>query len=108
MGRNRIRAGLRQRGVSREVAEEGLKQAMGERSEQDVLDAVARRLLGQHSRDDPKKRLLKVFAALVRRGFPPGDVRQRLVMLRKEAGAILDGYQFEASEPEGDVESEDG
>jgi hypothetical protein len=69
---------------------------------------VARRLLGRQTRDDPRKRLLKAYAALVRRGFPPSLVRERLIMLHKEAGHILSGYQFEADEPLGDAESEDG
>jgi len=106
LGRGRIRAELRQRGVSREVADKGLKQAMSERSERDTLDAVARRLLGARSRDDPRKRLVKVYAALVRRGFPPTLIRERLFKLRKEARDILDGYQFEAPEPSVDSEGD--
>lgn len=99
VGRNRIRAALRQKGVSREAAEQGLREALRERSEGDVLDAVARRLLRQESRDDLRKRLAKVYVALLRRGFPPSLVRERLILLRPETGDILDGYQFAGSEP---------
>ena len=106
VGRHRIRAALRQRGVSRSVAEKGLEQALRERPEQEVLDAVARRLLGRESRDDPKKRLLKVYAALLRRGFPPSLAREGLFKLRKEARDILDGYQFASDEPSADPEGE--
>ena len=108
LGRHRIRAALRQRGVTREVADEGLKQALLELPERESLDAAARRLLARKTKDDPKKRLLKAYAALVRRGFPASLVRDRLAVLRKDAGDILDGYQFEEPGPEGDVESEDG
>jgi len=88
------------------VAEKGLEQALRERPEQEVLDAVARRLLGRESRDDPKKRLLKVYAALLRRGFPPSLAREGLFKLRKEARDILDGYQFASDEPSADPEGE--
>ena len=107
VGRNRIRAALRQRGLSHEVVEKGLGEALRERPEQDVLDAVARRLLGRTSRDDPRTRLAKIYAALLRRGFPPALVRERLLALRPETGDILDGYQFASQDPpedEGDLD----
>jgi hypothetical protein len=47
---------------------------------------------------------LKAYATLIRRGFPPTLVRESLSELRKDAGGILDGYQFDP----GDGESEDG
>lgn len=102
MGRNRIRAALRQKGVSREAAEQGLREALRERSEQEVLDAVARRLLRHESRDDLRTRLARVYVALLRRGFPPSLVRERLIQLRPESGDILDGYQVASSEPSDD------
>jgi len=108
LGARRIRAALRQRGVSREVVEEGIQEAFGEQPEGEVLDAVAKRLLSRKTTDDPRKRLLKIYATLVRRGFPPALVRERLTTLRKGARDILDDYQFEAGAPLGDGESEDG
>jgi regulatory protein len=108
LGRRRIQAALRQRGVAREVVEQGLKAALDEQPERDVLDAVARRLLARVTKDDPRKRLVKAYATLLRRGFPPALVRERLNMLRKGAGDILDDYQFEDPGPIGDGESEDG
>jgi len=99
VGRNRIRAALRQKGVSREAVEQGLREALRERSERDVLDAVARRLLRHESRDDLGRRLAKVYVALLRRGFPASLVRERLILLRPETGDILDGYQFAGPEP---------
>jgi regulatory protein len=108
VGRHRIRAGLRQRGVAKPALDKGLEEALRERPEQEVLDAVARRLLARPSKDEPGKRLLKVYSALLRRGFPASLVRERLFKLRKEARDILDGYQFEEPETQGDVESEDG
>jgi regulatory protein len=107
LGGRRIRAALRQRGVARDVAEAGLKEALGDQPEREVLDALARRLWERQARDEPHKRLLKTYATLVRRGFPPALVRERLNMLRKGAGDILDDYQFSGEDSLGD-ESEDG
>ena len=108
IGGRRIRAALRQRGIPRDVAEAGLKEALGEKPELEVLDAVARRLLARSTKDAPGKQLLKTYATLVRRGFPPALVRERLNKLRKGSRDILDDYQFEAPEPFGDGDSEDG
>ena len=107
-GRNRIRAALRQRGVSRETAEQGLQDALRERPEQATLDAVAARLLRQAKDSDPRKRLARVFAALLRRGFPASLVRERLAVLRPGSRDMLEEYEVAALDPsvesDGDAE----
>lgn len=102
VGRNRIRAALRQRGVARETAEKGLEDALRERPEAPVVDACARRLLRQHARAERRRRLAKVFAALIRRGFPPSLVRDRLAVLEPGCRDMLEDYGVAASEADSD------
>ena len=78
LGRNRVRQALRARGVSRGIIERGVAEALRDVSEVEVLEAVARRYWRQHGRDTPLQRIRKLWAFLVRRGFPAGLVRERL------------------------------
>ena len=71
LGRRRIRHGLRRRGVSREDAEAGLATALREVPEEEVLDRTARRYWRQHTRVEPQRRLPRLWAFLLRRGFAP-------------------------------------
>ena len=81
LGRNRVREALRARGVSRAIIEKGVAEALRDVSETDVLDTLARRYWRQHGRDEPLQRIRKLWAFLLRRGFPPGLVRDRLAKL---------------------------
>ena len=81
LGRNRVRQALRARGVSRAIIEKGVAEALRDVSETDVLDTLARRYWRQHGRDEPLQRIRKLWAFLLRRGFPPGLVRDRLAKL---------------------------
>jgi len=81
LGRNRVRQALRARGVSRAIIETGLAEALREVSEAEALEDVARRYWRQHGRDEPVQRIRKLWAFLLRRGFPPGMARERLVTL---------------------------
>jgi regulatory protein len=80
-GRYRIRQALRAKGVSGAPAEKGLEAALSEVSETAALEAVARRYWRQRPGEDPRLRMRRVWAALVRRGFPAGLVSERIAAL---------------------------
>ncbi|MGE0454135.1 MAG: regulatory protein RecX [Vicinamibacteria bacterium] len=104
LGRIRIRAGLRARGVGREAVEQGLKQALLDFPETEALDRAARRLLRPRAGEPREKALRRVSAALLRRGFPWRLVRQRLARLQPAWRDILTGSEWEPPEPSGDPE----
>ena len=91
IGRARIRQGLRQRGVARAEAEDGLAAALGEVDEHAVVDSLARRYWKQHVRVEPERRLPRLWAFLVRRGFSPALVRDRLATLWPRWSDALEG-----------------
>jgi SOS response regulatory protein OraA/RecX len=82
--------------VAREQTEQGLREALRERPEREVLAAVAARLLRQHAREEPRRRLLKIFTALLRRGFPVSLVRERLAAQEPGCRDMLEGYGVDA------------
>jgi regulatory protein len=92
-GRGLIRQGLRQRGVSRPEAEAGLAGALREVDERAVLDSLARRYWRQHARVEPARRLPRLWAFLLRRGFAPGLVRDRLSALWPRWADALEGLE---------------
>ena len=92
-GRALIRQGLRQRGVARPQVEAGLSAALGEVDERTVLDSLARRYWRTHQRVEPARRLPRLWAFLVRRGFPPGLVRHRLGALWPRWSDALEGLE---------------
>ncbi len=96
-GRALVRQGLRQRGVSRGESEAGLAGALREVDEQAVLDGVARRYWRAHARVEPARRLPRLWGFLLRRGFAPGLVRERLSALWPRWADALDG--LEPAEP---------
>jgi len=96
-GRALIRQGLKRRGVSGSEAEAGLAGALREVNERAVLDGLARRYWRQHARVDPARRLPRLWAFLLRRGFAPGLVRDRLAALWPRWADALEG--LEPAEP---------
>jgi regulatory protein len=92
-GRGRIRQGLRQRGVGREQMEAGLTAALHDVSEDEVLDRTARRYWRQHTRVEPGRRLPRLWAFLLRRGFAPGQVNRRLRALWPRWSDALEGLE---------------
>ncbi len=92
-GRMRIRQDLRVRGVERRTAEAGIAGALREVDEKAVVDALARRYSRQHAAVDPTKRLPRLWAFLVRRGFAPGLVRERLQHLWPKWSDALEGLE---------------
>jgi len=93
LGRNRIRRDLSLRGVARATTERGLREAATEVSETEVLDRVARRYWTAHRADEPLRRIRRLWAFLLRRGFPANMVEERLRALwprQKDALADLE------------------
>ena len=105
-GRARIRQGLRQRGVGREQMEAGLTAALQDVPEDEVLDQAARRYWRQHTRVEPARRLPRLWAFLLRRGFAPGQVRRRLLALWPRWSDALEGLEPAEIEAEDGVEVE--
>jgi len=91
VGRNRIRQSLRQRGVERKVAEDGLTRALVDAPEREALDAAARAYWRTHPRDEPKTRIRKLWAFLLRRGFPSDLVTRSLGELWPRHRSALEG-----------------
>ena len=95
LGRHRVRLELRKKGVRRTTAEAGLKEALGEVSESEVLDGVARRYWKAHEADEPSRRVRKLWAFLMRRGFPADLVHARLRALWPRWSDALEGLEPE-------------
>jgi regulatory protein len=93
LGRNRIRRDLRARGVAGRLVEDGLREAAREVSEPDLLDRAARRYWSAHAAEEPARRVRKLWAFLLRRGFPADLVHARLRALWPRWGAALDGLE---------------
>jgi regulatory protein len=93
VGRNRVRLELRQKGVRRATAEAGLTEALAEVPEAEVMDRLARRFWKTRERDEPRHRLRKLWAFLLRRGFPAGLVQDRLRALWPRWSDALDGLE---------------
>jgi len=93
VGRNRVRLELRKKGVRRAVVEAGLKEALSEVPEADTVDALARRFWKSREKDEPAHRLRKLWAFLVRRGFPADLVHARLRALWPRWSDALEGLE---------------
>jgi len=93
LGRLRVRQGLRRAGVDRGTAEAGLRAALREVPEASALEAVARRYWRQRTRDEPALRLRKLWAFLLRRGFPAPLVNERLRALWPRWKDAIEGLE---------------
>ena len=93
MGRNRVRMELRKKGVRRATVEAGLSEALSEVSETEVLDGLARRFWKSRDADEPRHRLRKLWAFLLRRGFPADLVHTRLRALWPRWSDALEGLE---------------
>jgi regulatory protein len=93
VGRHRVRQELRRKGVGRATAEAGIKEALSEVSETAVLDGLARRFWKSRAKDEPEHRLRKLWAFLVRRGFPADLVHARLRALWPRWSDALEGLE---------------
>ena len=93
LGRHRVRQALVAKGVARREAEAGLTAALAEVSESQLIEDVARHFWRQRLRDEPRLRLRKLWAFLLRRGFPAGLVGDRLRALWPRYQAALEGLE---------------
>ena len=93
VGRNRVRLELRKKGVRRATAEAGLEAALAEVPEAETIDRLARRFWKSREKDEPRHRLRKLWAFLIRRGFPAGLVQDRLRVLWPRWGDALEGLE---------------
>jgi regulatory protein len=99
-GRNRVRRDLRSRGVASSTAEAALTRALGDVSEAEALDALARKYWRQRSHDEPVRRMRKLWAFLLRRGYPASLVVDRLrVLWPRWSGGIEDLPASDVAEP---------
>jgi regulatory protein len=92
-GRARVRQALSQKGLSRGIIESSLRAALADVSEADQIDRLARRYWRQKAGHVPERRLKGLWAFLVRRGFPPGLVGDRLRALWPRWGDALAGLE---------------
>jgi regulatory protein len=93
LGRIRVRQALRLRGVSRGETEAGVRNASRELDEKSIVDRLARRYWKQHLSTEPARRLPRLWVFLLRRGFPPGLVRERLGVLWPRWIDALEGLE---------------
>jgi len=93
LGRHRIRQDLRLRGVDGKTADAGIAAAAAEIPEAEALDRAAQKYWRSHATDEPKLRLRKLWAFLVRRGFPAGLVHDRLGDLWPRWREALEGLE---------------
>jgi regulatory protein len=104
LGRRRVRRELSQRGVSAKTAEAGLARALDEISEGGVLDAAARGYWALHGAVPPEARVRRLYAFLLRRGFPPSLVHERLHALWPRLGEAFLGLEPAPEDEEGSSE----
>ncbi|HVQ29614.1 MAG TPA: regulatory protein RecX [Vicinamibacteria bacterium] len=93
LGRRRIESELQRRGVTRAVAQKGLGEALQDVSEGAALEAQARRYWQARTKDEPRARVQKLWAFLLRRGYPSDLVRARLRALWPRWSDALDGLE---------------
>jgi regulatory protein len=93
LGRYRIRQALRGRGVAAATVEKGLAEALKDAPEASVLEASAQKYWRSHARDAPAVRVRKLWAFLIRKGFAPGLVVERLGHLWPEWKDALEGLE---------------
>ena len=91
LGRHRVRQALYQRGVPRKDAEQGLAAALDQVSETESIERLARLYWSRRSQGEPHERLRRLWAFLLRRGFPADLVRTRLQALWPRWRDALDG-----------------
>lgn len=95
-GQHRVRQGLRRRGVAGAIIEQGIREALDEVSEKEVLDRLARRYWAQRQRQVPERRLRALWVFLLRRGFPAALVHERLRALWPRWSDALEGLEPES------------
>ncbi len=84
-GVTRLEAELVSKGVSRDDARAGIRAAFEEEevSERDLLEVAARRRWRRLARMDAEKARRRLYAHLVRSGFPPAEVQRAVAEIVK-------------------------
>jgi regulatory protein len=100
VGTRRIRAALTARGVKDEALTRGMREALAEVPEADALEALVRRRWTQQAGGSEAERLRRLAAFLLRRGFPPGLVGERLRRLAPRSAEVLEGIEEAVPEEE--------
>ena len=98
LGGKRIGLALSQRGIARDLARDGINHARDETPEAAVLDAVARAYWRRNARVEREKRLRRLWAFLLRRGFPTALVARRLRAAFPDLDDALDGLASGSSQ----------
>jgi regulatory protein len=101
VGSRRIRQELGHRGVERGTTELSLSAALEETSEAQAIDKAALRYWHAHRAEEPVARARKLWAHLVRRGFPPALVSARVGALAPGLrSGLVDAEAADAEEGE--------
>ncbi len=95
LGRHRLRAELTRRGIRRPLLERGLQEALSEVNEAEILTGLAEKYWRLHQRDQPERRIQKLWAFLLRRGFPADLVGERLRRFWPTASRALEGLDVD-------------
>lgn len=75
-----------------------MAEALEEVSEAAVVETLAQKYWRLHQGDEPERRIQKLWAFLLRRGFPAALVRERLEDLWPRARRALEGLEMEADD----------
>jgi len=97
LGGKRIAVALGVRGVPRDLVHVGLERARGDVPESAVLDRLAQRYWQRHARVESQKRLRRLWAYLLRRGFPAALVATRLRALAPDLDETVDAIESSTS-----------
>jgi regulatory protein len=89
-GQRRIRQSLKARGIAPELAERALRGIAQDGTEREALDLVARKYWRLHTKVEAETRMKRLWVFLLRRGFAPGLVQERLRSLWPRHGETLE------------------
>lgn len=78
IGRRRIRQALHQKGISRPLIDGAIRANVLKSDETATVDRLSTEYWTRHAAVEPRRRLQRLFAFLVRRGFEPALVSGRL------------------------------
>lgn len=85
IGRSRLARELAEKQLSREVVEETLAAVFEEVAEEDLLDRAIAKQMRLHGRPTNEKSVRRLYAYLMRRGFPYDAIVKRVRAIRTES-----------------------
>jgi regulatory protein len=100
VGRRKVERELAQRGVEPAAARAGVERALQDLSESETLESLAERYWQRHGTEEPRQRIRKLAVWLVRRGFAPGLVAERLARRWPEHAEAIEGLAERGEEVE--------